>query len=150
MTILDWTIIIVWAGFTLSGFWKGAVRIVFGIGGLFVGVWMALALGESLEIWLFDMINIDWLAALLGRIIPVISCVMIFLISGWGLDRTLRALHLGFLNRTLGALVAGCVGALLLGIFLITASEVSADFAAVSKNSTLAPLLIESWRAIVG
>ena len=150
MTLLDWTILIIWAGFTLSGFWKGAVRIVFGIGGLIVGVWMALALGETVEIWLLDIINIDWLAAVFGRIIPCVCCVMIFLISGWGLDRTLQALHLKFLNRALGALLAGCIGALLLGIFLITAIEMSADFAAISKNSILAPLLIEGWHAVVG
>ena len=29
MTLIDWVLVIVWAGIALSGFWKGAVRIVF-------------------------------------------------------------------------------------------------------------------------
>ena len=45
MTVLDWALLVVWLGITLSGFWKGAVRIVFGIGGSIAGLWLALALG---------------------------------------------------------------------------------------------------------
>ena len=31
MTVVDWVLIVVWLGLTLGGFWKGAVRIIFGI-----------------------------------------------------------------------------------------------------------------------
>ena len=148
MTLLDWIIVVVWLGFALSGFWKGAVRIVFGLGGLAVGLWMALALGANLSIWLFEFIPVAWLAAVLGRVIPVLGCVLVFLVSGWGIERTLQAMRLGFLNRALGAVLAGCVGAVLLGIFMISASAMSAEFSAVAERSLLAPLLIDAWRAL--
>ena len=49
MIFLDWVLLVLWLGITLSGFWKGAVRIVFGIGGFVVGLWLALVAGSQAE-----------------------------------------------------------------------------------------------------
>ena len=38
MTFLDWVLVVVWAGITLGGFFKGAIRIVFGLGGVALGI----------------------------------------------------------------------------------------------------------------
>ena len=45
MTPLDWVLVVVWLGLTLGGFWKGAVRIIFGGGGLAAGLWLAVVAG---------------------------------------------------------------------------------------------------------
>ena len=60
------------------------------------------------------------------------------------------AVHLGLLNRALGAVLAGAVGAILLGIFLISASALSPEFGALAERSLLAPWLVDAWRALTG
>ena len=47
MTVVDWVLIVVWLGLTLGGFWKGAVRMIFGGGGLAVGLWLAVIAGAG-------------------------------------------------------------------------------------------------------
>ena len=50
MTIVDWVLIIVWLGLTLGGFWKGAVRIIFGGGCRAVGLFLAVIAGAFVAV----------------------------------------------------------------------------------------------------
>ena len=47
MTVVDWVLVVVWLGLALGGFWKGAVRLIFGGGGLAAGVWLAVVSGAD-------------------------------------------------------------------------------------------------------
>ena len=69
MTLLDWVLVVVWLGVTLGGFWEGAVRLVFGGGGLIVGVWLAVAAGGDVAAALLEVVGVDWIAAVLGRLV---------------------------------------------------------------------------------
>ena len=146
MTLLDWIILIVWVGVALSGFWKGAIRIVFGVGGFIAGVGLAAAVGAELELRLAQTISVHWLAVVLARLLPLVVCVLLAVLAGWGLERTLKALHLGWLNRLAGAALAGVLAALLLGVLLGTAAGISPTWAGYCERSVLAPRLM----AIVG
>lgn len=141
MTLLDWALLVVWLGVTLSGFWKGAVRLVFGGGGLIVGLWLAVAVGSDAAATLEPVIGVEWIAAVLGRLLPLVGCVLVGLVAGWGIERTLQALHLGWLNRLCGAGLAGTAGLLLLSVFLVTAIRLSPAFEEVAARSLLAPHL---------
>jgi uncharacterized membrane protein required for colicin V production len=143
MTLLDWALLLVWLGVTLSGFWKGAVRLVFGGGGLIVGVWLALAAGGDAAAAVENLIGIDWLAGVLGRLLLVLVCVLVGLLAGWGIEKTLKELHLGWLNRLSGAALAAVVGMLLLSVFLVTAIGFSPTFRELANESLLAPRLME-------
>lgn len=149
MTLLDWAILVVWLGVTLGGFWKGAVRLVFGGGGLIVGLWLAIAAGGDAAAALEAVVGVDWLAAVLGRLLLVVGCVLVGLAAGWGIERTLKALHLGWLNRLSGAVLAGVVGALLLSLLMVTAIGLSPTFKDLAAESLLAPRLMEflGWAA---
>ena len=83
MTLLDWALLVVWLGVTLSGFWKGAVRLVFGGGGLIVGLWLAVMVGGDTAATLEPVLGIDWIAAVLGRLLPLVGCVLVGLVAGW-------------------------------------------------------------------
>jgi uncharacterized membrane protein required for colicin V production len=150
MTLLDWALLAVWLGIALSGFWKGAVRIVFGIGGSVAGLWLALAVGgetaERLARWLGD----GWTAAALGRLLPALACIALCLVAGWGIDRTLEALHLGWLNRLAGALLAGGAGLVLLAVLLGTSVRVSPSLQGAAERSLLASRLVRAWERAVG
>lgn len=145
MTALDWVLLLVWLGVTLSGFWEGAVRLVFGGGGLVAGLWLAFAVGGDAAAALEPMVGAGWLAAVLGRALPLIGCVMVTFAAGWGIERTLKALHLKWLNRLAGALLAGVAAVLLLGLFLATAVRLSETWQSWCSESVLAPRLVRLW-----
>jgi membrane protein required for colicin V production len=150
VTLLDVGLLLVWLGVALSGFWKGAVRIVFGAGGAIAGIWLAVVAGADVEAWLDQLVPIDWVAAIGGRVLPIFACLGLFGLSGWGIDRTLRALHLSWVNRTMGALLAAVVGAILLGAFLVIAAEFSPTFAGLCERSLIAPVLVDLSEALFG
>ncbi|MCD4747867.1 MAG: CvpA family protein [Thermoanaerobaculales bacterium] len=150
MTVLDWVLVVLWGGIALSGFWKGAVRIVFGIGGVVVGLWLALAVGGDLAIIFSESLSPAWLAAAAGRLAPVLAALLLFTLAGWGIERTLKAMHLGFLNRFLGAALAGVVGGVLLGLLLVLSLGVSPEWAALCRDSFLFPYLVDLAELVFG
>jgi uncharacterized membrane protein required for colicin V production len=145
MTFLDWAILLVCLGVTLSGFWEGAVRLVFGGGGAIAGLWLAFSVGGEAARAIEPLIGVHWLAAVLGRLLPLAGCVLFALAAGWGIERTLKALKLGFVNRLCGALLAGGVAVLLLGLFLATAARLSETWQEWCSDSLIAPRLIAVW-----
>jgi len=150
MTFLDWTILVVWLGITLSGFWKGAVRIVFGVGGLMAGLWLAVIAGPEVELMLGSVVGVDWVATALARLLPVVACLILCLVAGWGIEKTLNALHLGWLNRLAGAALAGMVGVALLAILVGTAARLSPSWDSWTSGSVLVPRLEAVWSVVAG
>ena len=142
MTVLDWGLLLVWLGVALCGFWKGAIRIVFGVGGAGAGVWLAVVAGPDLTITLEQYARPAWVAMVLGYLLPVLICLVICFAAGWGLERTMQALHLGWLNRLGGAVLAGFTAALLLAVILVYAARYSPAWADLCRRSLLTPYLL--------
>lgn len=148
MTLIDWVLVVVWAGIALSGFWKGAVRIVFGVGGAFTGLWLATATGGDIAARLEGPIGIGWLAVVLGWAIPLLLCIVLCVLAGWGVERTLEALHLKWLNRLLGAAIAAVAGVLLLLGVVVVGVKVSPALADLCAESYLISRLLELFGSI--
>lgn len=149
MIFLDWILLVLWLGLTLAGFWKGALRLVLGLGGLVAGVWLGSLLGGEVAAWLEPSLGHPWLAALLGRAVVLVGCVVIGLLAAWGLDRTLRAIGLGWLNRLAGALLTGTVTAVALGAFLMTAARLVPGLDSAIEGSVIAGLLMRVVSALL-
>jgi membrane protein required for colicin V production len=137
MTILDWVLVVVWLGLTLAGFWKGAIRIVFGCGGLVLGIWLAVVVGDELVILVSRSVDQAMLAAGLAYLLPVVVVSGLCLLAGWGMEKTLEALKLGCLNRLLGALLVGTAAACMLAVLLVSAVRISPEVAAIEERSVL-------------
>jgi membrane protein required for colicin V production len=150
MTVVDWVLIVVWLGLTLGGFWKGAVRIIFGGGGLAAGVWLAVVAGADAQAALAGVIATPWVAAVVGRVLLVVLCTGLALLAGWGIEHTLKALHLGWVNRLLGAALAGLVAAFLLGLMVIVAIQFSPDLARLCRDSQVAQYLLWLSEMLLG
>ncbi len=150
MTILDWALVVVWVGVTLAGFWRGAVRLVLGVGGGVAGLWLAVVAGDDIAAQLAPVVGLGWLAAVLGRLAPIVLCTLLAWAAGWGLEHTLQALHLGWLNRLLGAALAGAAGALLLAVLIVTASRFSPGAEVVCRDSRLTPWLVSGLDLALG
>lgn len=150
MTVLDWVLIVVWLGLALGGFWKGAVRIIFAGGGLLAGLWLAVVAGADAQSVLQGVVTIPWLAAVLARLLLVLLCAGLCLLAGWGIERTLTAFRLGWLNRLLGAALAAAVAALVLGFVVIVAIRFSPELAELCANSVVAQYLLWVSVALLG
>jgi hypothetical protein len=77
----------------------------------------------------------------MARLALVVVCVAVCLAAGWGIERTLRALHLGWLNRLAGGVLAGGIAIVLLALFVTTASRLSPTWAEWCEESLIAPRL---------
>jgi uncharacterized membrane protein required for colicin V production len=150
MTVLDWVLIIVWIGLTMGGFWKGAVRLIFGGGGLMAGVWLAVVAGADAQRALEGVIEIEWMAAVLGRLLLVLLCTGLSLLAGWGIEHTLTSLKLGWLNRLFGAGLAGFVAAVFLGMVVVIAIQFSPELADLCRQSVVAQYLLWISEALLG
>jgi membrane protein required for colicin V production len=150
MTVLDWVLVVLWVGLALAGFWKGAVRLIFGLGGLALGLWLAVVAGEGAEAALAGLIGAGWLAAALGRLLVVLLCTGLCLLAGWGIERTLAAVGLGWLNRLLGAALAAAVAAVLLGLLMVVAIRFSPELARLCRDSQVAQHLLWASEALLG
>lgn len=137
MTALDWVLVAVWAGIALAGFFKGAVKIVFGIGGLACGGWLAVVVGHDLAGVLSGALNQRWLAVVLGYLVPFVVVSVLCLLAGWGIERALDGLKLGCLNRGLGMVLAGGLAAVVLTLLLVTAVRMSPRLAVFEEKSPL-------------
>ena len=150
MTIVDWVLIIVWLGLTLGGFWKGAVRIIFGGGGLAAGLWLAVIAGADAQAALEGVLGIPWLSAVLGRVLLVVLCTGLAVLAGWGIEHTLKEMHLGWVNRLLGATLAGLVAAFLLGMLVVIAIQFSPELAHLCRQSQVAQYLLWLSEMLLG
>ncbi len=150
MTVVDWILVVVWLGLTLGGFWKGAVRIIFGGGGLAAGLWLAVIAGADAQAALEGVLGIPWLAAILGRVLLVVLTAGLCLLAGWGIEHTLTALRLGWVNRLFGAALAGLVAAFLLGLVVIVAIQFSPELARHCRESQVAQYLLWLSEMLLG
>jgi membrane protein required for colicin V production len=150
MTIVDWVLVIVWLGLTLGGFWKGAIRIIFGGGGMAAGLWLAVIAGADAQAALEGVLGIPWLSAVLGRILLVVLCTGLAVLAGWGIEHTLKEMHLGWVNRLLGAALAGLVAAFLLGLLVIIAIQFSPELAQLCRESQVAQYLLWLSEMLLG
>lgn len=141
MTALDWVVAVVWLGIALSGFWKGAVRLVFAVGGVVAGLWLAGTVGGELGVALAGWIEIQWLASVLGYLLPVLICLGVAGLAGWGLGQTLEALRLGWLNRLAGFVLAGVAGAVLIAVLATAAASMSPTWKRLAAESVLISLM---------
>jgi len=141
MTPLDWVLLVLWAGIAASGFWKGAVRLVFGLGGLAAGIWLAAAFSEELTKQLSGAIHPQWLATICAWLLPVLIATLVFTLAGWGIERSLKALHLSWANRLFGAGLAGIAGALLLSLLIVFSLGLSPHWREICSKSLFFPYL---------
>jgi len=139
MTPLDWVLVVVWLGIALTGFWKGAIQIVFTVGGIAAGVWLALTLGDGLADRLALHVGPGWIAEVLGRVLPLVASAGLAALAGWGLVRTLEGLRLGWVNRVLGFVLAAVAGGILLVVLVSGTAHLSPSWSALVSRSRLVP-----------
>ena len=149
MNGFDLLILLSAALLVLFGAYRGLVRIALGLGGLVVGLILALRWEGAVSRWVRPLVDSDLWAPLLAFVGVVVAVVLAFLVASWTLRHLLRAAHLIWLDRLLGA-AAGLVCASLLAgaLAVLLASDLPAGSRFLA-HSRLAPYTLQISRGVV-
>lgn len=150
MSLVDVVILVVLGLFLLKGVLRGLLKEVCSLLGLILGGLLAFYLHLPIAQWLMDMFH--WpsqLCVALGFLTIFISTILIFGALGYALNRFVKLVLLGGLNRLTGALFGALQGVVLLSLILfamnsaslpegvrkqLKRSELSPPFAELGKN----------------
>lgn len=145
MNQVDALLLILLTPFALLGYWRGLCREVLGLAGLVGGAIIAVAWGGAFADVLIardvpaELARPGAFAALFLGIATAAN------LAGLLLDRLVRALFLGGVNRFAGVAFGAAKGAALLGFALLLAQQIipAASFGALVRTSRLAPPLMQ-------
>jgi membrane protein required for colicin V production len=138
----DWIVIAILVLSTALSLRRGLVRAVFGIFGLVGGFklagWYYITAGE----WInrFGLIGSVSAARIVAFLLIAVVAGMGFEMAGWGVQKTLRAAGLSFLDRTLGVAFGFARGCLIAIALLLVTTNFAPQSQAVT-TSVLSPYL---------
>jgi membrane protein required for colicin V production len=150
MSIFDISLIIILAGFMLSGLFKGLIRTVGRVVGLFLGAYVASH---------YYLVLYDWGQGLSGgheNAAKVVAFILLFIIVSWAVDLIFGFLKKAFkfiavipgskyIDNLLGAILGFIGGAIFLGLILLVISKYALlgnFFGDQLTESKMAPFLI--------
>jgi membrane protein required for colicin V production len=157
MILFDTILIVILVGFVFYGLFKGIIKMIGGLAGLFIGAWVA-------SHYYIDFAN--WLSGFnLGSdyILKIISFVVLFALASKLislvfslLEKVLKLIFLipfvKTLDRLLGAVLGLAVGSISIGLILFVISKyvpTGTDVATWLVNSELAPLLLSTAKVLM-
>ena len=123
MSYFDIILIILTAWAAISGFRKGFVMQLFGLLALFVGIFCAYQLSDTLASLVHKMIAVDKTSiAILLFAITLIAVWAIILALGKMLEKVLKIAALGFINRLFGVIFSVAKAGFIIGVVVIIIS----------------------------
>lgn len=116
---IDWIFYILLALFLYRGYRKGFILALFSVVALLAGIVAATKLSGTIVAALVDN-HPQW-----AQWMPLVVYVLVFILVAWlvrllakGLQKTVEAVAMGWLNRTVGALLYGILIGLIYSVFL--------------------------------
>lgn len=151
MTTIDLFIIGVIGAGAVTGFMKGFIRQLASLLGLVVGLIAArtlyLALAEKLCPAITDSMTV---AQIIAFVMIWIAVPLVFSIVASVLTKTVEIISLGWLNRSLGALLGALKLTLLLSLFFIVLDSVDTHGAMIGQTKKSASSLYYSVKGVSG
>ena len=131
------------------GMLRGVVRISLGLGGMILGLVVALQYEATLAPRLQRVVTDDVLAHLLAFALLVMGVMVLSIFVGWMLRHLLKKAHLTWLDRLLGAAAGLVCAALLAAAVAVPLASVLPRGSRVLTESRLAPVTLEVSRLVV-
>ena len=149
MNGFDLLVLVLATAFVMLGLFRGLLRLALSIGGLLLGLLLAIRWEDAATPHVRKFVDSDLWAPMIAFVGIVVLVVVASVLASAVLHRFLKVAHLAWVDRILGA-SAGLLAAVFLsaGISLILASA-SPDGPPVLQKSTLAPITLSLSRAIV-
>jgi membrane protein required for colicin V production len=147
MNLFDIAILLLLAGFTLKGLWRGLLRELCSLCGLFGGLFLGVRFHAPLAELLIE--RVTWpnqLCVVIAFAALFLLTVIFFGLLGFVLSRFIKLLFLGGFNRVAGALFGLVQGGLLLTLVLygLSLSPLPPPVRDLFEQSQLAPPLVRS------
>jgi len=146
MNPLDIAILVILGIFLLKGAWRGLLREICSLAGLFIGGFLAFSFHEPLGQVLTESFRLPpTLANIASFLLLFLLTVIFFGVLGFLLSKFVKLIFLGGFNRVEGAVFGLGEGVLLIAIalFVATLGEAPRFLQPLLKNSQLAPPFIE-------
>jgi uncharacterized membrane protein required for colicin V production len=131
------------------GILRGAVRISLGLGGMILGLLVALQYETVLAPYIQRVVKDDVVAHLLAFAMLVMAMMALAILLGWILRHLLKKAHLTWLDRILGAAAGLVCAALLAAAVAVPLASVLPKGSRVLAESRLAPVTLEVSRLVV-
>ncbi len=145
MNLFDIAILLLLAGFILKGLWRGLLRELCSLCGLFGGLFLAVRYHAPLAELLME--RVSWpgqLCVVIAFAALLLLTVIFFGLLGFVLSRFIKLLFLGGFNRVAGALFGLVQGGLLLTLVLygLSLNPLPPPVRGLFEQSQLAPPLV--------
>jgi membrane protein required for colicin V production len=131
------------------GILRGLVRISLGLGGLVLGLLVALQYEGSVAPSFERAVGDPVVAHLLAFAVLVMAVLAGSILLAWALRRLLKKAHLGWLDRLLGAAVGLLCATLLAAAVAVPLASVLPKDSRVLAESRLAPVTLKVSRMVV-
>ncbi len=144
MNYIDILLIILLAIAAINGLVKGFVEELAGLAGLILGIWAALHFSGMVADFLTSQFN--WTFRHLSVVAFFITFVLVVIlveIVGSAVNKLVKAVHLGFVNRLAGLVFGVVKGALILSVLLVVFNKIDKDVHILSATTKAESKLYE-------
>lgn len=142
--MLDLITMIIIVLFAIRGWMKGIVMAFFGVIAILIGMLCCLRLSGSWAAWLLGKgITLQGWALPLSYILLFLTVVVLVRAVGKAVDSSLKFFRMGWMNKLSGALVYGCMAAVMWSSLLWIGNEMGFITPEVSAASRTYPWMIE-------
>jgi len=136
MNTVDIIILICMVPFIISGFRKGFIDQAVGLLSLILGLILSFRFYKYVAMWMATYTTIHTTTAQVISFVIVMCAVVILLnIIGALLEKLLKAINLGFLDKVLGFVFAILKGVLVIGVLIVLFNALNTNLHLVSEET---------------
>ncbi len=135
MGIFDIIVLVCLAAALFTGLKKGLISQVVSLAAMCIGVWLSVKFSSEVGAWLKEWLDLD------ETLLRVVSFILIFIAVSLGLslfgkvlEKVVRVVMLGWVNRLLGACLALIECTLILCLLLMAFDAINGTFSLVSAE----------------
>lgn len=144
MTAFDFIVIGIIGLSTLFAFARGFVRVVISLAAWVVALVAAFQYADTLVTWLPALGGAPRVRYIAAFVLIVVVVLLVGALLGWVLSRLVRAVGLGFVDRTLGAVLGLVRGLLIVVIGVLIAGLTTFPQQEWWRHSMFAPALVDA------
>jgi len=121
LNALDYFIIIILAVPFVTGFFKGFIRMVFSLLGLFGGFVLSIVFARPFGVFIGERLGFEdvFVGKVMAFLLIVITCAILGILGGWFARKLMESANLGFADRCLGGALGFLQGTVIVTVILI-------------------------------
>ncbi len=142
MNILDIILLICFVPALIQGFRKGFISQVIAIISLILGIWLSARFANLVGGWLGQYIQgSEQVLKIVAFALIIIAVIALLTLIGKLLEKTIKLVMLGWLNRLLGIVFSLMKAGLVVGLIIMAFSSLNDTFRLVSEQTLDSSLL---------